>query len=100
MWVANMNWAPGARPPPGTRYLVTKELKHIVVVMGYETGPADAKLLAGLQVEAAWALGAKNGSIVTIGRLIDQTVDPGPIDCGDVAGLASMNRSVGEARKL
>jgi hypothetical protein len=81
MWVANMNWAPGARPAPGARFLVTKEKKHVVVVMGYETGPADAKILAGLQMEAAWVLGARNGDIVKIGRLINQTVEPGPIQC-------------------
>lgn len=81
LWVANMNWAAGARPAPGTRFLATNGSHSVVVVMGYESGPSDASLLAGLQSEAAWALKVHNSDIVQFGRMIDQHTGLGPIDC-------------------
>jgi hypothetical protein len=81
LWGANMNWGSGARPAPGTRFLASHGERHVVVVMGYESGPTSSRLLAGLQTEVAWALGVANDDIVEIGRLVDQQSPPGPVEC-------------------
>jgi hypothetical protein len=81
IWVANMNWATGARPAPGTRFLATNGSHSVVVVMGYESGPYDSSRLAGLQTEAAWALKVHNNDVVQFGRMVNQHTGLGPIDC-------------------
>ena len=81
LWSGNMYWTAKSKPAPGTRYLVSRGEKHLVVAMGYETGPVDVTLLLGLQSEAAYYLDAKNDDSVNVGRLVDQAVLPGPALC-------------------
>ena len=81
MFSGNMMWAPGKKPPAGTRYLASLNGKYVVFTMGYETGPSDKKLLGGLQGEVLYFLGASDASKITISRLKDQSLLPGPIQC-------------------
>lgn len=82
MWSGNMMWAAGKKPAPGTRFLASFQGKSVVVIVGYETGPANASLLGGMQGEVLWYLGAKSEKdLITIGWLKDQSLPPGPITC-------------------
>jgi hypothetical protein len=81
MWSGNMNWAAKAKPKPGTRFLVTRGDKHVVLIVGYETGPDNSAILLGIQSEVAYYLGVKNGAKANVGRLVDQTATPGPVEC-------------------
>jgi len=81
MWSGNMYWTVQSKPKPGTRFLVTRGHKHIVLVMGYETGPTDRAHLLGVQSEVAYYLGIENDDTVEVGRLVDQSASPGPVEC-------------------
>jgi hypothetical protein len=81
MWSGNMNWTTGSKPKPGTRFLVSRGSKHVVLIMGYETGPDNPGLLLGLQSEVAYYLGVENSDVVKVGRLVDQSVASGPVEC-------------------
>jgi hypothetical protein len=81
MWSGNMNWTAGSKPKPGTRFLVSRGPKHAVLIMGYETGPDNPRLLLGLQSELAYYLGVDNDDVVEVGRLVDQSASPGPVEC-------------------
>jgi hypothetical protein len=81
MWSGNMNWTAGSKPNPGTRFLVSRGPKHVVLIMGYETGPDNPGLLLGLQSEVAYYLGVENNDVVEVGRLVDQSASPGPVEC-------------------
>lgn len=81
MWSGNMMWSAKTKPKPGTRFLAQVGKKAVVVVVGFETGPGDRKWLGGLQGEVMWWLGAKNTTPIRWGRLKDQSLSPGPIDC-------------------
>jgi len=81
MWSGNMYWTAKSKPRAGTLFLVSYSGRHVAMVMGYETGPTNAKLLVGVQPEVAYSLKATNQSVVTIGRLANQHVKPGPVLC-------------------
>lgn len=82
MWSGNMYWTKENKPKPGTKYLAKFKNNSVVVVMGYETGPADPKWLGGFQGEVFYGLGAKfNQDQIYFGRLVDQSHKPGPINC-------------------
>lgn len=82
IWQGNMYWKGKSKPKPGTRYLICNESKTCVVIsMGYEIGPGDKKFLGGVTREVHWALGAKNGSLLTLGKLKDQSLPYGPVTC-------------------
>jgi hypothetical protein len=81
LWSGNMYWTNKSKPAPGTRYLVSRGEKHVVIVMGYETGPTDALYLLGVQSEVAYYLGIKNHATVQVAHLVDQSVSPGPVAC-------------------
>lgn len=82
IWQANMFFAKGFLPTPGEKWLVTNVAtkKSVVVNMGYEVGPRDSKWIGGLVPEASYVTGGA-GAKVTLGRLIDQHVSYGPINC-------------------
>jgi hypothetical protein len=77
----NMYWTNKSKPAPGTRYLVSRGEKHVVLVMGYETGPTDVLYLLGVQSEVAYYLGIKNHATVEVAHLADQSASPGPVAC-------------------
>lgn len=81
MWSGNMMWTGKNKPKPGTRFLAQANGKSVAVVMGFETGPKDKKWLGGLQGEVLWALKATSKTAIRFGRLKDQGVTPGPVDC-------------------
>ncbi|MCP4696976.1 MAG: hypothetical protein GY862_09020, partial [Gammaproteobacteria bacterium] len=90
-WLGTMDWEPGTRPEPGTRFIIQNPAnnKTAVIIMGYETGPAYGKWLAGISPEADWYLEA-NWSLgdalqgqteLRIGQAKHQNLQPGPINC-------------------
>jgi hypothetical protein len=85
-----MYWTGKSKPAPGTRYLVSRGEKRLVLVMGYETGPVDAAYLLGLQSEVAYYLGVKNYDSVEVGHLVDQSAPPGPASCRHAVKLTPL----------
>jgi hypothetical protein len=81
MFSGNMMWRSGKKPSPGTRFLASHNGKNVVFVMGYECGPSQSKWLGGLQGEVFYLLGASDNSEITITKLKDQSLLPGPITC-------------------
>lgn len=81
MWSGNMYWTSRSKPHPGEKFLVEYKGRSVVIAMGFETGPFSNRYLGGLQPEVLWALGAKDSSQVKLGRLVDQTLNYGPIIC-------------------
>lgn len=82
MWLYTMNWAPGNRPPPGTRFLLSWNGRHVVAVAGYETGPEVPFFLGGASPEVHHWLGTDNHTTeISVGLLTDQSLEPGPIQC-------------------
>jgi hypothetical protein len=72
-------WANGQKPPVGQKHLMCRKDKCLVVVFGYETGPAQEKYLGGVTTEVIHYLGSNKG--ITIELLKDQSLLPGPICC-------------------
>jgi hypothetical protein len=82
-WIFNMMWVGKSMPAPGTKFLASFKGRHVVVVGGYEKGPASGRFLGGFQPEVFWYLGAEWGSSkVKLSALTDQGLPAGPIDCG------------------
>lgn len=82
MFTCNMMWTRKTKPKAGEKWLAKFKDKAVVVVMGYETGPGDTKKwIGGCQGEVFYALGAPHQSTLTLGRLIDQSLNPGPVVC-------------------
>lgn len=79
MWSGNMYWK--VKPAPGTKFLACNRASCVVTIVGFETGPLDPKWLGGLQGEVMWALKASSSTTIRWGRLKDQTLAPGPVDC-------------------
>lgn len=75
----NMFWK--IKPSPGTKFLACNEGICTVVAVGWETGPRDPQYLGGLQPEIFWFIQAKPDSLITWGRLKDQSLPVGPIEC-------------------
>lgn len=84
MWLGTQMWGPGEIPEPGTKYLLTANGRSLVVQFGWETGPASQSFLGGLTVEAHKYLGTSGNSEITIGLLLDQSVNTGPTKCVDI----------------
>lgn len=80
MFSGNMYWK-GNIPPPGTRFLACYGVKCVVVAVGFETGPRDPKLLGGLQPEVFYFLKANDQSSIRWGRLKNQSLAYGPVEC-------------------
>jgi hypothetical protein len=84
MWVFNMMWIGDSVPKPGTKFLASYNGKNVVVVGGYETGPASSKFLGGFQREVLWYLGAtEDSSKVKLSALKNQSLPPGPVTCSN-----------------
>jgi hypothetical protein len=79
-WYIDGNLRPTS-PPKGTKYLVRYGSKARVVAVGYEHGPPPKDGFLGLGPEAFDQLGLQNGFDVTIGRLKDQNIPLGPVNC-------------------
>lgn len=81
MWFMTMMWANGERPKPGTKFLLSTNDKHIIVVAGFETGPSDQKYLGGITREVHHWLGTNSQDSIKIQLLENQSLTPGPIRC-------------------
>jgi hypothetical protein len=81
MWLLTMMWAKGERPERGTKFLLSANGKSVVVVAGYETGPASQDFLGGITAEVHHWLNTTSDSEISIALLANQTVTPGPISC-------------------
>lgn len=75
-----MYWS-GNKPSPGEKFLLSYRDKHVVAASGFETGPMSATFLGGVQGEIHWYLGSDSDSQVRIGRLKDQSLAYGPVEC-------------------
>lgn len=82
MFSGNMFWAFGTKPQPGELWLVKANGKAVVIAMGFETGPRSPDFLGGLQGEVLHALGATSKTEIELGRLVDQGMNLGPVNCG------------------
>jgi hypothetical protein len=81
-WIFNVMFARGSVPPPGQRWLLSANERSVVVVGGYEIGPAEQRFLGGVQGEVHWYLQTDNDDTLTLhGPLRDQSVPPGPVAC-------------------
>ena len=78
-----MYWTVKTKPSPGTRFLVVNPQtgKAVVAAAGYETGPADSKMLGGAVYEIHKKLGTSHKSTLTFAQMKNQTLSYGPIDC-------------------
>jgi mannan endo-1,4-beta-mannosidase len=92
IWLANMFWSGKGKPKPGTRFLMSANGKHVVVAMGYETGPGGTNYLGGAQGAVFKALGLENGGLAEIACLKDQTLPFGPVDCRTPAVLPRVEK--------
>ncbi len=81
MWFMTMMWAKGERPKRGTRFLLSANGKHVVVIAGYETGPSSKVYLGGVTREVHKWLKTNSESQITVSLLKDQSIDIGPVTC-------------------
>ncbi len=94
MWFMTMMWAPGTRPPRGTKFLLSANGKKVVVIAGYETGPRSQSFLGGLTTETHAWLGTNNNSQITVSFLKDQSIPIGPITCDNALDISSPTTSI------
>lgn len=80
-WYINMFWR--KRPPPGTRMIVTNPAngRSVVAAAGYETGPGNHEVMAGVSEEIHHYLGTRHRSQLRVGFAEDQSLPYGPIRC-------------------
>lgn len=80
MWFLTMMWdtSKNSRPERDTKWLLSANGKHVVVNVGYESGPSRKDALGGVTREVAAYLG--NGEY-TVAPLVDQNLEYGPITC-------------------
>jgi hypothetical protein len=81
MWQGNLMYASGAKPAPGTKYILSHNGKSAVVSFGFEVGPSSQSYLGGLTTEVHWYLGDNTSANITMGRAADQTLAYGPVTC-------------------
>lgn len=86
MWLLTMMWAQGEKPAPGTKFLLTYNNRHAVVVAGFETGPGSSKFLGGVTPEVHAWLGSDNDTELLLRYLEDQSVPVGPVNLAAESG--------------
>ncbi|MBQ4359094.1 MAG: hypothetical protein II767_02435 [Proteobacteria bacterium] len=80
-WYINMYWK--KKPDKGTRFLAVDPLsgKTVVAAAGYETGPGACSHMGGAVYEIHHYFGTSHNSPLTFGRMKNQSLKYGPIDC-------------------
>ena len=73
-------WARGEQPKRGTKFLMSYRDKKVVVISGYECGPAQEKYLGGVTCEVHAWLVTNSNSEIKIEYLENQNVPVGPIN--------------------
>jgi hypothetical protein len=82
MWLITMNWATNAdKPAIGTKFLLSYQGRFVVVVAGYEKGPAEQRFIGGVTPEVHRWLKSDSESTITVSLLKDQSVAVGPCLC-------------------
>ena len=81
MWFMTMMWDKGERPKRGTRFLLSANGKQVIVVAGFETGPASKDYLGGVTREVHSWLGTTAQSAIKVSLLTNQNLPPGPVNC-------------------
>jgi len=81
MWIINQYWTSKTRPAKGVKYMIEANGKRVIACAGYETGPGSASFIGGAQGEVFWHLGINNTSQVKLGRIDDQSLPYGPLEC-------------------
>ncbi|MDX2215634.1 MAG: TIGR02594 family protein [Oculatellaceae cyanobacterium bins.114] len=79
LWLMTMMWAPGEKPAPGTKFLLSANNRQVVVVAGYETGPGSQEYLGGITREVHAWLRTNNNSQIEVRYLTDQSMKVGPV---------------------
>ena len=82
-WYFNMYWAKSYRPERGAKYLIVEPRtgKTVVGAGGYETGPGSCDRMGGAVYEIQHYFGTSHGATLTFGKMRDQGLDYGPVDC-------------------
>lgn len=80
MYSGNMFWQ-GNKPAAGTKFLACVRTRCVVVATGFETGPRDPVYLGGLQPEVHYLLRSTDQSLIKWGRLKNQSLAYGPVEC-------------------
>lgn len=79
LWLITMMWAPNTKPKIGTKFLLSANGRHVVVVAGYETGPGSEEYLGGVTCEVHSWLQTNNSSQIEVAYLKNQDVPLGPV---------------------
>lgn len=79
----NMYWGVGSAPKPGTRYIVKNPAtgKAVVACFGWEAGPGNSKWGGGVVREVFAYVGGDHGTVLTLGKAVDQGLPFGPVEC-------------------
>ena len=74
-------FAPGEKPAPGTKFLVTnpKNGRQCVIQMGFEIGPGGKQYIGGLVSEVHYALGSSDATTLVLEKVEDQSISLGPV---------------------
>ncbi len=78
LWLLTMMWAPGEKPKAGTKFILSANEKSVVVVAGFETGPADKKFMGGITREVHAWLETNSESEIKLEYLKNQQMPEGP----------------------
>jgi hypothetical protein len=81
LWLLTMMWAPGQKPEPGTKFILSANGKSVIVAAGYETGPADKTFIGGITREVHAWLGSNSKTEIKIEFLENQKLIVGPTNC-------------------
>ncbi len=82
MWMITMMWRDGSRPKPGTKFILSANNRSVVVIAGFETGPASEEFLGGVTCEVHRWLKTNSFSEIEIIFPVNQNLQPGPVFCG------------------
>jgi len=81
IWFMTMMWRSDSKPSRGTKFLLSANNRHVVVVAGYETGPGDKKFIGGITREVHAWLRTDDDSDIEIRYLSEQEKIPiGPVE--------------------
>lgn len=85
LWTGNMFFTKASFPAPNTKFLLVsaKLKKAVVLCIGQELGPGSRLFAGGASTESLRYLEAGHGSVLTLGRAVDQKIPFGPIECGE-----------------
>ena len=81
LWMLTMMWEKGSKPKIGTKFILRANGKSVVVVAGFETGPASEEYIGGVTCEVHRWLQTNNHSQIEILYPKNQNIPIGPVIC-------------------